>query len=247
MSELGGRTALVTGATRGIGYEVARRLVEAGQTVYLGARDLRRGTEASAEVGATPVLLDSTDGASIAAAVDRLRDEVGALDVLVNNAGIAGDQRPPADATLDDLRRVFETNVFGAAAVLAAFIPLLEASRAPVVVNVSSAVGSLALNAGPDARWSMLAYPMSKAALNMLTIQYARAFPRWRVNSASPGPTATDFVGPREGLPTVEQLRAAGVAVNTVQEGAEILVRMATGGPEGPTGTLVDNEGPVPW
>jgi NAD(P)-dependent dehydrogenase (short-subunit alcohol dehydrogenase family) len=247
MSELAGRTALVTGGTRGLGYEVARRLVEAGQTVYLGARDLRRGTEASAEVGATPVLLDSTDGASIAAAVDRLRNEVGALDVLVNNAGIAGDQRPPAEATLDDLRRVFETNVFGAAAVLAAFTPLLEASRAPVVVNVSSAVGSLTLNAGPDARWSMLAYPMSKAALNMLTIQYARAFPRWRVNSASPGPTATDFVAPREGLPTVEELRAAGVAVNTVQEGAEIIVRMATAGPEGPTGTFTRNEGPVPW
>jgi len=247
MSELAGRTALVTGATRGIGYEVARRLVEAGQTVYLGARDLRRGTEAGAEIGATAILLDTTDGASIAAAVNRVRDEAGALDVLVNNAGIAGDQRPPTEATLDDLRRVFETNVFGAAAVLTAFTPLLEASPAPVVVNVSSAVGSLSLNAGPDARWSMLAYPMSKAALNMLTIQYARAFPRWRVNSASPGPTATDFVAPREGLPTVEQLRAAGITVNTVQEGAEILVRLATGGPEGPTGTFVGNEGPVPW
>jgi NAD(P)-dependent dehydrogenase (short-subunit alcohol dehydrogenase family) len=247
MSEPAARTALVTGATRGIGYEVARRLVEAGQTVYLGARDLRRGKEASDEIGATPVLLDTTDSGSIAAAVDRLRDEVGALDVLVNNAGIAGDQRPPADATLDDLRRVFETNVFGAAAVLTAFTPLLEAGRAPVVVNVSSGVGSLTLNAGPDARWSMLAYPMSKAALNMLTIQYARAFPRWRVNSASPGPTATDFVAAREGLPTVEQLRAAGVAVNTVQEGAEIIVRLATGGPEGPTGTFVGNEGPIPW
>lgn len=240
-------TTLVTGANRGIGLEVARRLVEAGHTVYLGARDLRRGTEAAAEVGATPVLLDSTDSASIAAAVDRLRDEVGALDVLVNNAGIAGEQRPPAEATIDDLRRVFETNVFGAAAVLTACTPLLEESRAPVVVNVSSAVGSLSLSSGPDARWSMLAYPMSKAALNMLTIQYARAFPRWRVNSVSPGPTATDFVAPREGLPTVEQLRAAGVRVNTVQEGAEILVRLATGGPEGPTGTFVGNEGPVPW
>jgi NAD(P)-dependent dehydrogenase (short-subunit alcohol dehydrogenase family) len=247
MSKLEGRTALVTGATRGIGYEVARRLVEAGHTVYLGARDMRRGTEASAEIGATPVVLDSTDSASIAAAVNRLRNEVGALDVLVNNAGIAGDQRPPTEATLDDLRQVFETNVFGAAAVLAAFTPLLEASRAPVVVNVSSSVGSLTLSASPDARWSMLAYPMSKAALNMLTIQYARAFPRWRVNSASPGPTATDFVAPREGLPTVEQLRAAGVKVNTVQEGAEILVRMATDGPEGPTGTFVGNGGPLPW
>ena len=81
----------------------------------------------------------------------------------------------------------------------------------------------------------------------MLTIQYARAFPRWRVHSASPGPTATDFVAPREGLPTVDQLRAAGVKVNTVCEGAEILVRMATSGPAGPTGTFVGNEGPVPW
>ena len=240
-------TSLVTGGTRGLGHEVARRLVEAGHTVYLGARDLGRGTAAAAEVGATPLLLDSTDASSIAAAVDRLRDEVGALDVLVNNAGIAGGQRPPAEATMDDLRLVFETNVFGAAAVLTAFTPLLEASSAPVVVNVSSGVGSLTLNAGPHTRWSMLAYPMSKAALNMLTIQYARAFPRWRINSASPGPTATDFVAPREGLPTVEQLRAAGVKVNTVQEGAEIIVRLATSGPDGPSGTFAGNDGPVPW
>ncbi len=240
-------TSLVTGATRGIGREVARRLVDAGQTVYLGARDLQRGTEVADAIGATPLKLDATDPASIASAVDTLRDAVGSLDVLVNNAGIAGDQRPPGEATPGDLRTVFETNVFGAAAVIDAFTPLLEASATPVVVNVSSAVGSLTLNSAPETRWRMLAYPMSKAALNMLTIQYARAFPRWRVNSATPGLTATDFVGPPEGGPTVEQLRAAGMQINTVEQGAEIIVTMALVGSDGPTGTFVGNEGPVPW
>ena len=240
-------TTLVTGATRGIGREVARRLVEAGHTVYLGARDLQTGGEVAASIGTIPLQLDATDSTSIDAAVERLRDEAGSLDVLVNNAGIAGDQRRPGEATLADLRTVFETNVFGAAAVIDAFTPLLEASAAPVVVNVSSAVGSLTLNSAPDARWTMLAYPMSKAALNMLTIQYARAFPRWRVNPATPGLTATEFTGPREGRPTVEQIRASGVQVNTVEEGAEIIVQLAQIAPDGPTGTFAGNEGPVPW
>ena len=240
-------TTLVTGATRGIGREVAGRLVEAGQTVYLGARDLEAGTQIAESIGAIPLQLDATDPASIVSAADRIRDEAGSLDVLVNNAGIAGDQRRPGEATLADLRTVFETNVFGAAAVIDAFTALLEASPTPVVVNVSSAVGSLTLNSAPDARWTMLAYPMSKAALNMLTIQYARAFPRWRVNSATPGLTATEFTGPREGRPTVEQIRASGVQVNTVEEGAEIIVQLAQIKPDGPTGTFVGNDGPVPW
>jgi NAD(P)-dependent dehydrogenase (short-subunit alcohol dehydrogenase family) len=240
-------STLVTGATRGIGREVARRLVEAGQTVYLGARDLAAGTEVAAAIGAKPIQLDATDAASIASAVELLRNEVGVLDVLVNNAGISGDQRKPGEATVADLRTVFETNVFGAAAVIDAFTPLLEASAAPVVVNVSSAVGSLTLNSAPDSRWNLLAYPMSKAALNMLTIQYARAFPRWRVNAATPGLTATEFTGPREGRPTIEQLRAAGMQINTVEQGAEIIVQLALVGPDGPTGTFVGNDGPVPW
>jgi NAD(P)-dependent dehydrogenase (short-subunit alcohol dehydrogenase family) len=238
---------LVTGATRGIGRAVARRLVEAGQIVYLGARDLSTGTGVAAAIGATPIQLDATNADSIAAAVDRLRDEVGVLDVLVNNAGIAGEQRRPGEATLADLRGVFETNVFGAAAVIDAFTPLLEASAAPVVVNVSSGVGSLTLNATPDSRWTMLAYPMSKAALNMLTIQYARAFPRWRVNAATPGLTATEFTGPRDGGPTIEQLRAAGMQINTAEQGAEIIVQLAQVSSDGPTGTFVGNDGPVPW
>jgi NAD(P)-dependent dehydrogenase (short-subunit alcohol dehydrogenase family) len=240
-------TTLVTGATRGIGREVARRLVEAGHSVYLGARDLHSGTDVAASIGATPIQLDATNADSIASAVGRIRDEVGELDILVNNAGIAGEQRRPGEATLADLRSVFETNVFGAAAVIDAFTPLLEASAAPVVVNVSSAVGSLTLNTAPDSRWTMLAYPMSKAALNMLTIQYARAFPRWRVNSATPGLTATEFTGPREGRPTVEQLRTAGTQINTVEQGAEIIVRLALIKTDGPTGTFVGNDGPVPW
>jgi NAD(P)-dependent dehydrogenase (short-subunit alcohol dehydrogenase family) len=240
-------TTLVTGATRGIGREVARRLVLEGHTVYLGARDLDAGTAVAAEIGATPIQLDATSTDSIAAAVKRIESEAGALDVLVNNAGIAGDQKPPGEATIDDLRHVFETNVFGAAAVIDAFTPLLEASTAPVLVNVSSAVGSLTLNTSPTSRWTMLAYPMSKAALNMLTIQYARAFPRWRVNSTTPGLTATEFTGPRDGKPSIDELRTAGMQINTVEEGAEVIVQMAIIGPDGPTGTFVGNDGPVPW
>jgi NAD(P)-dependent dehydrogenase (short-subunit alcohol dehydrogenase family) len=226
-------TTLVTGATRGLGYETARRLAAAGHVVFLGARDAARGAEAASAIGARVVDLDVTDEASIASAAAQIRGEVGALDVLVNNAGIAGEQRPPGDATIADMRRVMETNVIGAASVLSAFTPLLEASGAPVVVNVSSAVGSLALNASPGATWSMLAYPMSKAALNMLTIQYAKAYPRWRVNSATPGLTATGFTPAANG--------------HSVEEGAEILVRMAMIGPDGPTGIFVDNSGVVPW
>jgi NAD(P)-dependent dehydrogenase (short-subunit alcohol dehydrogenase family) len=227
-------TTLITGATRGLGYETARRLAEVGHTVYLGARDLSRGRSAAAAIGATAIELDVTDGAAVHAAARRLGDEAGHLDVLVNNAGIAGHQRPPAEATIDDLRLVLETNVIGATRVLSAFAPLLEAAGTPVVVNVSSAVGSLTMNARSDARWSTLAYPMSKAALNMLTIQYARAYPLWRVNSVTPGLTATDFA-------------PAAKAGHPVAEGAEIVVRMASIGADGPTGSFLDINGTVPW
>jgi NAD(P)-dependent dehydrogenase (short-subunit alcohol dehydrogenase family) len=215
--------------------------------VYLGARDVSAGERVAAEFGAIPIQLDSTDEKSIAAAVARVRSDVGHLDVLVNNAGISGQQRPAGEATIDDMRTVFETNVIGASAVLDAFTALLEASVAPVVVNVSSAVGSLQLNAAPDSRWKILAYPMSKAALNMLTIQYAKAYPRWRVNSATPGLTDTEFTGPRAGRPTIEEMRASGVKVNTVEEGAEVVVRLAQVSPDGPTGTFEGNDGTVPW
>jgi NAD(P)-dependent dehydrogenase (short-subunit alcohol dehydrogenase family) len=186
------------------------------------------------ELGANLLRLDVTDDRSVQAAAEKVRSEAGHLDVLINNAGIAGAQRPPAEATVEDLVRVFDTNVIGPTRVLKAFASLLEASAAPVVVNVSSGVGSLALNSeSPSSRWSMLAYPMSKAALNMLTVQYAKAFPRWRVNSVTPGLTATEFS------------RVAGG--RSVEEGAEIIVRMSTIGAEGPTGTFMEQAGKVPW
>lgn len=243
--------SLVTGATRGVGREVARRLVQAGHTVYLGARDEGRGAEAASAVGATAIALDVTDAASIASAAHRVRDEAGHLDVLVNNAGISGEQRPPAESSIEDLRTVFETNVIGATATLTAFAPLLDRSAAPIVVNVSSAVGSLTLNAQPDSRWVLLAYPMSKAALNMLTIQTAKAHPRWRVNSATPGLTATEFItraaAGSSARDAAEAMARAGVHVNTVEEGAEPIVRMALLTADGPTGTFVGPDGPVPW
>lgn len=238
-------TALVTGATRGVGLELSRRLAEGGHTVYLGARDLDRGRAVAERIGARAIKIDVTDDASVLSAADRLLQEVGALDVLVNNAGISGTQRPPSETALDDLEQVLATNVVGATRVLVACTPLLEASAAPVVVNVSSAVGSLTLNAKPDAVWSTVAYPMSKAALNMLTIQYARAFPRWRVNSATPGLTLTEFIGRPADSVDVEAFRRLGG--RTVDEAVAILLAMATVGPDGPTGTFVGNDGPLPW
>ena len=226
-------TILITGATRGLGRETAKRLVERGHTVFIGARDSASGQRVADEVGARLLVIDVTDDAGVNAAAQDLATEVGELDVLVNNAGIAGEQAPPNEATIEDMQRVFDTNVFGVARVMKAFTPLLEASAAPVVVNVSSAVGSLARNAESDSPWSLLAYPMSKAALNMLTIKYAKAYPRWRVNAATPGLTATEFTPRQAGW--------------SVSEGAEIIVRMATVGPDGPTGTFVEQAGPVPW
>jgi NAD(P)-dependent dehydrogenase (short-subunit alcohol dehydrogenase family) len=227
-------TTLITGATRGVGRETARRLVQLGHVVYLGSRDPAAGQQAADDLGARMLPLDVTDDASVAAAAGRVSAEAGVLDVLVNNAGIAGQQQHPADATIEDMTRVFDTNVLGPARVLTAFTPLLEASAAPVVVNVSSAVGSLARASDPASPWNMLAYPMSKAALNMLTVQYAKAFPRWRVNAVTPGLTATDFTaGQGGGWP--------------VEDGARVIVRMAAIGPDGPTGTFAEYAGAVPW
>jgi NAD(P)-dependent dehydrogenase (short-subunit alcohol dehydrogenase family) len=226
-------TILITGATRGLGRETAGRLIELGHTVYIGARNPETGSHVADELGGRLLVIDVVDEASVQAAAQQLASEVGGLDVLVNNAGIAGKQERPNEATVEDMRHVFETNVFGVAQVLKVFTPLLEASALPVVVNVSSAVGSLTRNADPGSVWSLLAYPMSKAALNMLTIQYAKAYPRWRVNAVTPGLTATEFTPRQAGW--------------SVSEGAEVIVRMATVGSDGPTGTFVEQAGTVPW
>ena len=224
--------SLITGANRGLGLETARQLIAAGHQVWIGARHPDRGQQAADQLGARFVRLDVTDDASVAAAVEI----VGALDVLVNNAGISGGRINPSEATADDMRTVYETNVFGPVRVLHAFIPLLQQSEAPVVVNVSSGVGSLGLSADPDGPWTAANYPVyasSKAALNMLTIRYAAAFPSMRINSVDPGFTATDFNQHR--------------GTQTVEQGAETIVRYALVTPDGPTGGFFDRNGAEVW
>jgi NAD(P)-dependent dehydrogenase (short-subunit alcohol dehydrogenase family) len=233
-------TTLITGANKGLGFETARRLIAAGHTVYVGSRDAERGRRAAARLGARMVLLDVTDDASVAAAVKTIEAD-GGLDVLVNNAGIEGRREGnavagAAETTADLMRQLFETNVFGLVRVTHAFLPLLQRSAAPVVVNVSSGLASLTRMTAPGTpahAYPGVAYPASKAAVNMITVQYAKAFPDMRINAVEPGYTATDLNGH--------------TGTQTVEEGAEIIVRMAQVGPDGPTGGYFDAEGPLPW
>jgi NAD(P)-dependent dehydrogenase (short-subunit alcohol dehydrogenase family) len=231
-------TTLITGANKGLGFETARRLIGAGHTVYVGARDAHRGREAAARLGARFVQLDVTDEDSVKAAAEFVRADAGRLDVLVNNAGIVGARKlgRVGEVTGADMMTTYDTNVFGVVRVTHAFLPLLEASDAPVVVNVSSGLGSLAATADPsrvEFQVTVLDYNSSKTALVMVTSQYAKAFPAIRFNAVDPGYTATDLNGHQ--------------GTQTVEEGADIIVRMASIGADGPTGGFFDKTGPVVW
>ena len=233
-------TTLITGSNKGLGYEAARQLIAAGHTVYAGARDAELGRRAAGQLGARFVQLDVTDDASVAAAAKVIEAD-GGLDVLVNNAGVEG--RTPdnvvigaADETAAHMQALFDTNVFGVVRMLHAFLPLLQRSAAPVVVNLSSGLSKTADLANPDGPvhfYPGVAYPASKTAVNTITVQYAKAFPGVRINAVDPGYTATDLNG-RTGTQTVE-------------EGAGIIVRMAQIGPDGPTGGHFTAAGPVAW
>jgi NAD(P)-dependent dehydrogenase (short-subunit alcohol dehydrogenase family) len=228
-------TTLITGANKGLGHETARRLLAEGHDVWSTARDPELGDAAAKSLGARFVTLDVTNEASVAAAADVVAQS-GGLDVLINNAGIVGPRPHVPETTAEDVRITYETNLFGPVRVLQAFSDILDASAAPVVVNVSSGVGSLGYASdpnGPAADILLLGYPSSKAALNMLTVKWARAHPRWRVNAADPGFTATDLNDRR--------------GIQTVQEGTDAIVRLACVGPDGPTGTFADRRGAVPW
>ena len=242
------KIALVTGGNKGIGHETARRLKEAGHTVYIGARDEERGRMAAGELGVGFVRLDVTDEESVAEAAAELERREGRIDVLVNNAGIreprlpvddAGIPRPfkeAADLTGADAMEVFGTNVAGIVRVVHAFLPLLEKSASPVIVNVSSGMGSFAAVTDPErveSRVSVPLYSASKAAVTMLTVQYAKLLPGMRVNAADPGYTRTDFNG--------------GDGAHTVTEGTDAIVRLATAGADGFTGAFVEREGAVAW
>ncbi|MDO3409765.1 SDR family NAD(P)-dependent oxidoreductase [Saccharibacillus sp. CPCC 101409] len=226
---------LITGGNKGLGFESARRLIELGHTVYIGARDAERGSKAAEELGARFVRLDVTDTDSIdAAAAEILRTE-GRLDVLVNNAGITGAYKKPEDITAADIRQTYETNVFGLVSVTHAFLPLLRRSEAPVIVNVSSGLGSFGTVTNPDrleSQINALSYTSSKSAVTMLTIQYAKGLPDIRVNAVDPGATKTDLTGQGH---------------QTVTEGTDAIVKMATIGKDGPTGTFTDRSGVMPW
>jgi NAD(P)-dependent dehydrogenase (short-subunit alcohol dehydrogenase family) len=236
--------ALITGANKGIGFEVATRLAEGGVFVLVGARDERRGQEAvdallAQGLHAAHVLIDVTDDDSIARAAREIDDRHGHLDILVNNAGISGGTGgSPSEITRTRMRQVYETNVFGVVAVTNALLPLLRRSAAGRIVNMSSGLGSLTLSSDPAAAFgpvNFMAYQSSKAALNMVTVAYAKELQATgiKVNAADPGFTATDFNDHR--------------GYRTVKQAAVVVVRLATLAADGPTGTFQDENGLVPW
>ncbi|WP_043696005.1 SDR family oxidoreductase [Luteibacter sp. 9133] len=237
--------ALITGANKGIGFETARQLGKRGMHIIVAGRDAAALDRASISlhadgVHATPVVLDVTDGKSIAAAADRVTNDFGLLDVLVNNAGIMRDafDAAPSAQPLTLWRETFETNVFGMVAVTQAFLPLLKKSSAARIVNVSSVLGSLteSTNASsPFYDFKIPAYNVSKSAVNAWTIHLAhevRDTPI-KVNAAHPGFVKTDLHG-------------VDAPMNAV-EGAETSVRLATLGPDGPSGRFFFREEALPW
>ncbi|PIM74435.1 short-chain dehydrogenase [Streptomyces sp. JV178] len=229
-------TTFITGANKSLGYETARRLIEAGHTVLVGARDPQRGQSAADALGARFVRIDVTDDASVAAAAEDIEAREGGIDVLINNAGTFGPHIPADQLTAADATTVLDVNVVGIVRVTNAFLPLLRKSANPVIVNVSSGMGSFALTHDPErAEGRNLAplYTASKAAVTMLTTQYAKSWPDMKVNAADPGYTATDFNGHS--------------GPQTVTEGTDAIVELATIGADGPTGTFRDRHGVLAW
>jgi NAD(P)-dependent dehydrogenase (short-subunit alcohol dehydrogenase family) len=227
---------LITGANKGLGFETARRLVLAGHSVYLGARDAGRGRVAAETVGARFLELDVTSDESVDAAARDIQRRDGRLDVLINNAGIAGNGAKPLEVTADDLEHVYATNVFGLVRVTHAMLPLLLKSDDPVIVNVASGLGSIGVvtdKSRLESNFPTIDYGSSKSAVTMLTVQYAKAFPEIRINVVDPGYTATDLNGNR--------------GHQSVTEGTDVIVELATIGSDGPTGTFRDRQGTVPW
>ncbi|MEO3788495.1 SDR family oxidoreductase [Actinocorallia sp. B10E7] len=239
------KTALVTGANKGIGYQIAAGLGALGYSVGVGARDRTRRDEAvagliEAGVDAFGVPLDVTDEHSVAAAADLIAERVGHLDALVNNAAITGGG-PQQPSTVDAavIRKVVETNVIGVIRVTNAMLPLLRRAPSPRIVNMSSSVGSLTRQSGAGSETTTgpvaVAYPPSKSFLNAVTLQYVRelADTNILINCACPGFVATDLNGFR--------------GVRSPQEGAAIAIRLATLPDGGPTGGFFEDAGVVPW
>lgn len=243
------RIALVTGATRGIGFETVRQLAEAGVHVLLAGRDPARAAAAAATLAADglpvePIALDVTDPASIAAAADKVRADHGRLDILVNNAGIAIDDfsLKPSQQTMKTWRTTFDTNVFGVVETTNAFLPLLQASESARIVNVSSLLGSIQEHLNPESfiyDFKVPAYNVSKTAVNAWTVQLAHELKdtKVKVNTIHPGYVRTD-------------MNKAGDEQNgelEVSEGAKTSVRLALIDDDGPTGGFFYFEQVLPW
>ncbi len=243
--------ALVTGANKGIGLEIAKGLASHGLTVLVGSRNLENAEAAAKSIGAQAhaVQIDVTDQTSITVAAERIQREFGRLDVLVNNAGISHANRPGmtfADvmqtnmltaAPMEDVRKVWETNVFGVIAVTQAMLPLLRDAPAGRIVNIGSTGGSLAWNSNPDnSHRAMFGnYSASKSAAHAITLAFALALESTniKVNIACPGHTSTalnNFSGAR-----------------SAEQGARRAVQLALLDANGPSGTFSDEDGPVAW
>lgn len=232
------RITLITGGNKGLGFETAKALKEQGHKVYIGSRDEARGQKAAEALGVDYVQLDVTDDASVQNAYKTIENKEGRLDVLVNNAGISGGFAKPADLTVEDVENVYNTNVFSIVRMMNTFIPLLEQSDQPVVVNVSSGLGSFGMVTNPDTQESKvnsLAYCSSKSAVTMLTVQYAKGLLHMQINAADPGSTNTDLVGDFSNNS------------KPASEGIIPIVQLATIDKDGPTGTFIDGNGTMPW
>jgi NAD(P)-dependent dehydrogenase (short-subunit alcohol dehydrogenase family) len=229
------KIALITGANKGIGFETAQRLTKAGCRVYLAARNPQSGQPAADKIGCRFLQIDVTSEDSVQQAAALINTAEGRLDVLVNNAGISGPIHEPNEYTADEAATVLMTNVVGYVRMIHAFLPLLEKSDNPVVVNVSSGLGSFGLFHDPsriESRFGSPLYAASKAAINMLTARYARLLPNMHINAIDPGMTATDLSGGQG---------------HSLQEGTEAIVSFALADGNGPSGAFYDSTGILPW
>ncbi|SUX48796.1 SDR family NAD(P)-dependent oxidoreductase [Chryseobacterium indoltheticum] len=239
------KNVLITGANKGIAFEVARQMAELGYHVFSGCRDLRKGLEAvnqlkESGISAVEALeIDVSDLNSVHDAASILASKIDVLDILINNAGTAGPQpQNISQCDISVVKELFETNVFGVIQTTQAMIPLLEKASQPIIVNVSSEVGSLTMQTSEsrNPNWDLYhVYGSTKTALNAFTIAFANEFKnsKFKINSVTPGYTATDLNG------------FAGF--KTAAEGAKPIVKLATIGSEGPTGKFFREEGEVPW